>query len=133
MSLISIYIGGVLTLAMALFHTRFYRLFKWQAEYEKLSLANQRIFYTIHVALLLQFFLIGIVTLVYATELSDCQGLACGVNLVMALFWVWRFVWQLLYFKVKTGTKIPPIVYILDVWFFLLFVSYLVPVVVRFL
>ena len=47
-SLISIYIGGILTLFMAMFHIRFYKSFNWKEEYEKISPVNRKIFYTIH-------------------------------------------------------------------------------------
>lgn len=72
--IISIYIGGVLTLLMALFHTKFYKMFKWKADFKDLSLANPRILYTIHLALLLLFFIIAIVSIAYAKELSQNIG-----------------------------------------------------------
>ena len=100
-SLISIYAAGVLTILMAVFHTLFHRLFKWEAENRKLTAVNQKIFFTIHLALLLFFFGTGIFTLLYAHELSRSTGVSFGINLILALFWLWRTIWQIIYFKGK--------------------------------
>ena len=125
-SLISIYAGGILTLLMAVFHTRFYTLFKWQEEFDKISSVNRRILYTIHIFLTLIFLLIGILSLSYAKELSQCIGIAFGFNLLIAIFWLARTIWQVFYFK---GGKLMH--YALIIYFFLLFVSYILPVVVK--
>ena len=47
--------GGVLSLVMMVFHIRFYVMFNWKDEFANISLKNQKIFYTIHIALLLLF------------------------------------------------------------------------------
>lgn len=47
--------AGVLTLAVAIGHTFFYRLFGWAADFGKMKPLNQRVLYTIHVALYLLF------------------------------------------------------------------------------
>lgn len=125
MSLTSICFGGVLTLLMAIFHTRFYRLFKWKAEYKKLTELNKKIFYSIHLALFLLFFFFGFLTLIYAQELSKCVGICFGINLLFSIFWLWRTIWQVIYFK----GKIMHYVFILH--FFLLSVTYLIPVILQ--
>jgi len=123
-SLTSIYFGGVLTLLMAIFHTRFYKLFKWKAEYRNITDLNKKVFYTIHLALLLLFFAIGILSLIYAHELSRCIGISFGINLLISIFWLWRTIWQIVYFKGKTMH------YVLIGYFLILFVSYLIPVLI---
>jgi hypothetical protein len=54
--LISIYGASILTLFLAIFHTRFYKSFQWKKEYEHITLLNRRVFYTIYVARFLLFF-----------------------------------------------------------------------------
>lgn len=130
--LVSIYVGGILTLVMALFHTRFYRMFDWKSDFSKISILNIRIIYTVHLALLLLFFMIGIISIVYANELSQSVGLSNGINSILTIFWLWRFIWQLIYFKRRKGQSLPPRIIILTIVFFLLFVSYLIPVIYRF-
>jgi hypothetical protein len=125
-SLISIYIGGILTLGMAVFHTQFYKLFRWKADFKNITDLNQRILHTIHLALTLLFFLIGALTMVYAQELSSCIGISLGLNIILAILWLWRTIWQAYYFKGKI------LHYILVTVFFLLFASYLLPVIMLF-
>lgn len=126
-SLTSIYFGGVLTLLMAVFHTRFYKLFKWKPEFRNVTQLNRKVFYTIHLALTLLFFGFGFLTLIYAQELSKCVGISLGINLLISILWIWRTIWQVIYFKGKTMH------YVLIACFFLLFVSYLIPVMVKLL
>lgn len=133
MPLVSIYIGGALTLLLAVFHTRFYKMFNWNTDFEKISILNARIIYTVHLALLLLFFMIGIISIIHAKELSQSIGLAFGLNLLFSLFWLWRFIWQFVYFKREKKQKIPPIGIFLIIVFAILFFTYLIPVIYRFL
>lgn len=129
--LICVYAGGFLTLGMAIFHTRFYSKFYWYREFRKISPVNAEIIYTVHLALLLLFFIIGFVSILYARELSRSSGAALGLNLLLAMFWLWRLAWQFVYFKTGPGRKNSPLIIILKIVFALLFVSYLVPVLYR--
>ncbi|MBA4390794.1 MAG: hypothetical protein C0399_07635 [Syntrophus sp. (in: bacteria)] len=131
--LISIYVGGVLTLFLAIFHTRFYKLFQWEKEYQHNTLLNRRVFYTIHVALFLLFFLFAFISLVYARELSKSEGLALGVNISFSAFWLWRALWQIYYFRPSKDKRPAPIWYVMLLSFFSLFIAYLIPVLLKML
>jgi len=126
MALISIYIGGILTLLMALIHTRYYKLFRWKAEFRRISELSSRVFYTIHLALLLVFFVLGILTLAYAEFLSKCEGMALGFNLLVALLWLWRAIWQIFYFKSKEFIH-----FLFMIHFALTSIAYLIPVLIK--
>ncbi len=130
---ISIYVGGILTLFLAIFHTRFYRIFQWKNEYQHITLLNQRVLYTIHVALFLLFFLFAFISLFYARELSKSQGLAFGVNITYSAFWLWRAIWQIYYFQPSKGKRPSHIWYVMVLSFFVLFVAYLMPVLLKML
>jgi len=125
----SIYIGGTLTILMALAHTRFYKMFKWHKDFARITELNSSIFYSIHVALYLLFFALGLITLFYAEELSHSTGLAEGVNVFLAFFWLWRFIWQVIYFRKdgKMVISLPGIAFLIA--FFLLFLSYFIPLI----
>lgn len=122
-SIVSIYTGGILTLLMAIFHLSFPKIFKWGKDYARITEINKRIFYTIHLALLLIFFIIGILSLLYASELSQCEGISFGFNLLISGFWLWRTIWQIVYFKGKIMH------YMLIVVFSVLCITYLIPVI----
>lgn len=125
--LICIYSGGVLTLLMAILHTSYYKIFNWKTEFKNISIANARIFYTLHIALLLMFFIIAAISIVYANELSRSTGLANGINILLAAFWIWRLIWQFIYFKKQKGQKSHPIAIVLFAMFLLLAISYSIP------
>jgi hypothetical protein len=133
---ICIIIGGMLSLFMAAFHSRFYRMFYWRQEFRKLSLPNQRILYTIHIALLLLFLAFALLSFIYVGELSQSKGMALGIIGLYALFWLWRTIWQIAYFRPPKGSdfkKKPFIHYFLIAIFALLFIVYGIPVALRFL
>ncbi len=133
---ICIIIGGILSLLMAIFHTRFYQRFEWGPEFEKISPRNQKIFYTIHIALLLLFFVFAALSLIYSRELGGGEGLAFGITGLYALFWLWRGLWQLVYFnpsKIKRIRKLVFLHYFVTLWFFLLFAAYVIPVIIKLL
>lgn len=124
-SLASIYIGGILTLMMATFHVRFPKLFKWNADYRSVSELNKKISLTIHLALLLIFCVIGLISLIYAKELSESIGISFGLNLMISIFWLWRAVWQIYYFKGKMMHIV------LIAIFSMLSISYLLPIILK--
>lgn len=130
MALICIYTGGALSLLLGVFHTRFFKRFKWEKEFKKISEVNRRIFYTIHMALLLLFFLFAFLSFVYAREMSESLGLALGLNIGLGLFWLWRFAWQVWYFKrLRRGIHWMDVMFL--GWFLLLFFSYTIPVFLK--
>jgi len=117
-------------LFMALFHTQFYKLFNWKKDFEKISVINQKVFYTIHLALLILFFVFSFISLAYTNELSQCSGLACGITLGYSLFWLWRTIWQILYFRPPKNQKVSKmnfLHYLSILVFGILFVVYLIP------
>ncbi len=95
---IAIVAGGVLTAMVAVAHTFFYRLFHWGADFERLKPINRRVLYTIHVALLLLFVPIALVSMGFSAELARPSGLGGSLALALAAFWAWRLVWQVVYF-----------------------------------
>ena len=129
--LVSMYVAGGLTLLLAAFHSRFYSFFGWRADFEKVGGLSARIFYTIHLALLLLLLLLGLLTVGYARQLGEATGLALGIDVLLCAFWGWRLVWQLLYFPRQPGRPIPPISIVLNAVFLLLVVAYAAPVARR--
>ena len=77
--------------------------------------------------------MIAAISIIYAKELSQSAGLALGFNLIYSIFWMWRLIWQFVYFKREQGQKIPPIGIFLSIIFLLLAITYLMPVIWRLL
>ena len=133
-SKISIIAGGVLSLFMVLFHCRFYKLFGWKKDFESISIINRKVFYTIHITLLLLFLSFAIISFIFTEELSQCCGLACAVTLSYSLFWLWRTIWQIIYFRPPRNSKPDRKIflhYILIFVFTMLFIFYLVPFIIK--
>ena len=131
-----VFTGGLLTILMGMFHTRFYKLFLWHDEFTRISERSQNIVYTIHLALLLMFFGFGAFTLFYYRLLAEAQGISLGILIVLTLFWLWRAVWQVSYFKPSKNRRLRKFLimhYVLVVWFILLFTAYLIPVMIKLL
>jgi 4-hydroxybenzoate polyprenyltransferase len=127
---LSLLIGGIFTFLMAIFHCFFPRIFKWEKDYQRISGTNKRIFFTIHIALLLLFFIMGIITVFYYKELSNGRGVSFSILLFITLFWFWRTIWQVAYFKPEKGSRLVFMHWLLTVVFFILAVSYLLPLIV---
>lgn len=123
----SIFFGGILSIAMTVFHARFYILFGWKSEFERILPKNKRILYTIHIALILFFANFSAISLIYYKELANPSGPVFGLVLSYALFWLWRTIWQIFYFKYPKGAKIPVLHYIVTLIFCFLFISYSLP------
>lgn len=132
-SLISIYIGGFLSLLMAIFHTQFFKIFRWKIDFRKISETNKKIFYTINVALFLLFFGFSYISFVYAITLSNSIGVAFGINLLFSLLWLWRTIWQIIYFRPDKNNKFLIMHFVLIALFFILFLSYALPIILRFI
>lgn len=122
---ISIYCGGILTLLVALGHTRFYTLFDWKVAFDKMGVPNNKIFYTIHIALMLTLLISGLSSMMHAKELSKCIGISLSYCIMFSLFWLWRTIWQIAYFK----GDIAHIAMIIT--FCIIFISYTIPVGIK--
>lgn len=120
----SILAGGILSLFMTIFHSRLYKMFEWKSEFEKIQVRNKRVLYSIHVALTLFFLGFALISLFYFREMAGCKSISLGITLFYSLFWLWRTVWQVYYFKAKTTLH-----YIMILIFSLLFISYTLPVI----
>lgn len=127
----SVIFGGVLTFLMFVFHTRLYTMYGWQQDLSNMTLASQRILYTIHLALLL-FLAFSLVSVIFYRELSQPEGLAVGLLIALSVFWIWRAVWQVFYLKVPPETASVPVMnYALTAVFAMLAMAYILPLVLQ--
>ena len=106
---IAVHCGAILSLVIAIVHTRFYAMFSWKSDYEKIG-PRAKIPYTIHVALYILFFGISYLSFVYVDEIASCKGLGFGLALILSLFWLWRTIWQLTYLRLPKKMSKNPMV-----------------------
>lgn len=125
----SIYLGGILTLLIALYHARLYRTLNLQEDLVGVTPINQKILYTINLALSLLFLMMGVISISYARELSESTGLAFGLNLLYALFWIWRLLWQFHYFERERAERLSPSAILKIVAPLVIIACYLIPVI----
>ena len=133
LSKVSIIIGSCLTILMIIFHVSFPKIFKWKKDFQRITVTNKRIFFTIHVALFLFFIIIAIITLVHINDLIKCEGINFSLLLLISLFWLWRMIWQIFYFKPEKGSKLLYMHYILIIIFLLLSLSFITPILIKIL
>jgi hypothetical protein len=126
--------GGVLTLVLIIFHIMFYWIFKWKDDFANISELSARVFFTIHIALILFFAIFCVISFVYADDLARATGLAGVVTAGYALLWLWRLLWQIVYFnpsKSRTKGKSFAMHYTIILVCLLLFAVYAAPVIGR--
>jgi hypothetical protein len=95
----SIVAGGILMLVVGIAHMFFYRIFDWREAFAKVRVLDAKVFYTLHVALMLLGLVLAYVSLRYSDELSRGAGLGGTITALLAAFWLWRLAWQVVYFR----------------------------------
>ncbi|MDZ4132780.1 MAG: hypothetical protein U1E11_06545, partial [Dethiobacteria bacterium] len=103
---------------------------KWEKDFQKITAKNKRIFYTINVALYLLFIIIALISLLHIDELAQGTGISFTFLLLISFFWLWRTIWQIIYFKPEKGSKLIIMHIILIVIFLLLCLSYIAPILI---
>lgn len=96
----SLYLGGALYIAWALFHLGFGRMFKWDVALAGLDYVNRTVYRIINLCIAFLFLAAGGLTLAYAPEMLT-PGLGLALTAVLGAFWLFRLVLQLLMFKLS--------------------------------
>ncbi len=96
-----VFIAGGLTFGLGVFHIPpVWRLFfpGWSKETATLRLLHRKLIDTVLLALALMLFLFALLSIGYSQELARADGLAGGLAAALAAFWLWRAVWQIVFF-----------------------------------
>lgn len=119
-----IYACGVYSLAFAVFHMLFWRLFLWQSELRKLSLPNRGIMQILNTRLIYVFLLIAVLCFAFPAALT---GTPLGRTLMagFSLFWLGRTVEQFIFLKINH-----PMVHVLTFLFIIGTVLFALPLFV---
>ncbi len=125
-----IILGGVLSVALAIFHCCFFYYFKWEDDLKNVSHLNGRVFITLHIGIIALFLFFAFISFFYTKELSRCNGLGGAITGFYAFLWWFRLVWQVTYLKGFNKER-KLLHYILVVWFSLLAGAYTIPLVIK--
>jgi len=93
-------IGGIYSLAFAVFHLFFWRLFNWKEELRRLSPLNRAIMQVLNLCLTFVFLIFGYISLAHAQELIS-TSLGQSLLVLIALFWLARALEQIIFFKLR--------------------------------
>lgn len=97
---ILIFLCGMYSIAFAVFHLMFSRLFSWKTDLKKLSVANRAIMKIANLRLIYIFFLIGALCFCFPDDLEHTplgRFLLAGIS----LFWFCRTIEQFVFLKVN--------------------------------
>jgi hypothetical protein len=116
-----IWIGGAHSLAFALFHMAFWKLFGWRQSLKAASVADRAILQILNLRLIYVFLCIAALCFVFA---DDLHGTAMGRAVLagMSLFWVGRTIEQFVFLRINR-----PLVHVLTALFVLGAVIFAVP------
>ena len=93
-------VGGCYSLAFAVFHLLFWRIFKWNTELKQLSFLNRAIMQVLNLCLIWVFVIFGYVSLFHADGLLS-TSLGHSLLVLIALFWLFRAIEQIIFFRLK--------------------------------
>lgn len=93
-----IYIGGIYSLAFAIFHIGFWKMFKWNSELKKLSFANKGIMQILNIQIIFYCFFIAFICFVFPTDLLTTK-LGNTILVATSLFWFIRTIQQFIFLR----------------------------------
>ena len=99
------------SLALALFHIGFWKIFRWPRTLQQTTLPNRAILQIANIQLIWLFLTVAALCLLYPSELRDTQ-LGRAVLIGMSGFWVVRLIQQFVFLRVNH-----PLVHALSVVF----------------
>ncbi len=93
-----IFVCGLYSIAFAIFHIFFWKIFDWKNELKKLNFANRGIIQILNSRIIYLFFFIAFLCFIYPEELLNTR-LGKVFLAGVALFWFGRTIEQFIFFK----------------------------------
>ncbi|NIS38994.1 hypothetical protein GWN91_07695, partial [Candidatus Saccharibacteria bacterium] len=97
MAEILIKVGGVFSLAFAIFHALFWRIFNWKNDLRSLTWMNRSIMQVLNLCLMFAFIIFAYVSLFHTYEMLS-MPLGKTLLVLIALFWLARAIEQVVFF-----------------------------------
>jgi len=92
--------GGIYSFGFVIFHLMFWRIFNWGEDLRSLSFLNRAIMQVLNVSLIFAFVIFGYISLLHTNELME-SSLGHSLLVLTALFWLFRAIEQIVFFKLK--------------------------------
>lgn len=106
-----VWLGGVHSLAFAIFHAGFWKLFGWRQTLRTATVADRAILQILNLRLIYVLLGVGVLCLAFTDDLLH-TGLGRALLLGMSLFWVGRTIEQFVFLRINR-----PFVHVLTVLF----------------
>ncbi len=104
--------GGVLHVALVIFHLLFWRIFNWKDDLRSLSFLNRAIMQVLNLSLTFAFVIFGYISLVHTDELMS-TSLGHSLLGLVAVLWLARSVEQVVFFKLRHWGSVAFLVFFL--------------------
>ena len=95
-----IYFSGFYSIGFAVFHAYFWRLFNWEEETKKLSVANNAILQIANIQLIIIFLGFAAICFIFPRALLSSK-LGNVILIGISLFWLCRTIQQFIFLKIK--------------------------------
>lgn len=118
----SIFIGGIYNVVFALFHTAFWKLWKWDSELSKLDIVNSGIMQILNIQIIYYFLLTAVICFAFPTQLGTTKLGKCFL-IGTAGFWFIRTIQQIIFLRLNG-----PVFWILVIIFLFGTIIFLIPV-----
>ena len=102
---ILIKVGGIYNITLVVFHLLFWRIFNWEEDLRSLSVLNRAVMQVVNLGLTFVFVIFAYISLVHSTELL-MSPLGNSLLLFMAVFWFFRAILQVVFFRLEHGLSV---------------------------
>jgi hypothetical protein len=97
--------GGLYSLAFAVFHMLFWRVFRWKADLQRLIPVNRAIIQVLNLRLIYVFLVVGLATVLFPVALLSTE-FGMFILGVVSLFWFMRAIEQIIFFGLHSIASI---------------------------
>jgi hypothetical protein len=97
--------GGIYSLAFAVFHMLFWRVFRWKADLQRLIPVNRAIMQVLNLRLIYVFLVMGLATVLFPVALLSTE-LGMFILGAVSLFWFMRAIEQIIFFGLHSVASI---------------------------
>ena len=95
-----IFFCGIYSLALALFHVLFWRLFRWKQDLTKLTVFNRAIVQILNLRIIYFFLFVAVLCFVFPSELVSSR-LGKAFLAGISFFWLGRTIEQFIFFRMN--------------------------------